>query len=272
MFTTSRTTSLNPVGDGRQHDASNYDTVYRTVGGLDGKSMIYEHAIQKVTSTKVHVHQNPRSGNVMGFYQTREGGAYVLDRQELEESGRYRTEYGPTQTSFYLKRSDVEEDVETPNSANNQSGSLEPELGPAPVDALDGEVVTYFEQVASNLDNRYDGELSNRHLLETALRQSLVDFHMHGKDSPLVQHLDSLAMARDPGSTEPDLQSVPIDQMHVDLVKYLNKVAGGLDARYERGFPKRRLIEVALRQMLADLRMYQREAVTIRWLDAFFLV
>lgn len=272
MFTTSRTTCLNPVGDGRQRDANNYDTLYRTVGGLDGKSMIYEHAIQKVTPTKVYVHQKPRSGNVMGFYQAREGGAYVLDRRELEESGRYRTEYGPTQTCFYLERSDVEEDVETPDSANEQGGSSEPELRPAPVDALDGEVVAYFEQVTSDLDNRYDGKLSNRHLLETSLRQSLVDFHMHGKDSPLVQHLDSLAMARGPGSTEPDLQSIPIDRMQVDLVKYLNKVAGALDARYEKGFPKRRFIEVALRQMFADLRMYQQEAVTIRWLDVFLLV
>jgi hypothetical protein len=257
--------------DGRQRNANNYDTVYRTVGGLDGKSMIYEHAIQKVTSTKVYVHQQPRSGNVMGFYQAREGGVYVLDRRELEENGRYRAEYGPTQTSFYLKRSDVEEDVETPDSANKQGGASAPELRPVPVDALDGEVVTYFEQVASGLDDRYDGELSNRRLLETSLRQALVDFHMHGKDSPLLQHLDSLAMAQESGSAEPELQSLPVEQMHVDLVKNLNKVAGALDARYERSFPKRRLIEVALRQMFADLRMYQQEAVTVRWLDVVLL-
>jgi hypothetical protein len=51
-----------------------------------------------------------------------------------------------------------------------------------------------------------------------------------------------------------------------------DKVAGALDARYEKGFPKRCFIEVALRQMFADLRMFQQEALSIRWLDVFLLV
>lgn len=259
------------MGDGPQRDAGDHDTVYRTVAGLDGKSMIYEHTIKKVTPTEVYVRQKPKSGNVMGFYRARESGTYVLDRRKLEEEGCYRTEYGPTQTAFYLDRSDVQEEVERPDSADEQSDSSGPELRSVPVEALEGEVVAYFEQIASDLDNRYDGKISRRLLLETSLRQSLVDFHMHGKDSPLVQQLDSLAMAKDSGATAPDLQSIPVDRMQADLVKYLNKVAGALDARYESGFPKRRFIEVSLRQMFADLRMYQQEAVTIRWLDVLLL-
>jgi hypothetical protein len=118
----SRTSGLNSMGDDIQRDADDHETVFRTVSGLDGKSMIHEHEIQKVTPTKVYVHQKPRSGNVMGFYKTRQGGTYVLDRRKLEESGRYRTEYGATQTAFYLERSDVEEEVETPGPEGGRSG------------------------------------------------------------------------------------------------------------------------------------------------------
>ena len=110
------------MGDDIRRDADDHETVFRTVSGLDGKSMIHEHDIQKVTPTKVYVHQKPRSGNVMGFYKTRQGGTYVLDRRKLEESGRYRTEYGATQTSFYLERSDVEEEVETPGPEADDEG------------------------------------------------------------------------------------------------------------------------------------------------------
>jgi len=263
------------MGDHIQRDADNYETVFRTVSGLDGKSMIHEHEIQKVTPTKVYVHQKPQSGDVMGFYKTRQGGTYVLDRRKLEESGRYRTEYGATQTAFYLERSDVEEEVETPgpeeNGEEDDRRPSEPELRPVPVEALEDTVVDYFEQIVSDLNTNYDGALSNRLLLETSLRQSLVDFHMHGKDSPLMQQLDSISMARDAAPTDPDLQSIPVDQIHADLVMYLNKATAALDARYEKGFPKRRLIEVSLRQMFADLRMYQQEAVMIRWLDALLL-
>ena len=266
------------MGDDIQRDADDHETVFRTVSGLDGKSMIHEHDIQKVTPTKVYVHQKPRSGNVMGFYKTRQGGTYVLDRRKLEESGRYRTEYGATQTAFYLERSDVEEEVETPGSGEeadeaeeDERRPSEPELRPVPVEALEGTVVDYFEQIASDLNKNYDGALTNRLLLETSLRQSLLDFHMHGKDSPLMQQLDSISMARDAAPADPDLQAIPVDQMHADLVTYLNKAAAALDARYEKGFPKRRLIEVSLRQVFADLRMYQQEAVMIRWLDALLL-
>ncbi|MCS3664715.1 hypothetical protein GGP65_002345 [Salinibacter ruber] len=276
------------MGDDIQRDADDHETVFRTVSGLDGKSMIHEHDIQKVTPTKVYVHQKPRSGDVMGFYKTRQGGTYVLDRRKLEESGRYRTEYGATQTSFYLERSDVEEEVETPGSeaddeAADDEGAdeagadederrpSEPELRPVPVEALEGTVVDYFEQIASDLNKNYDGALTNRLLLETSLRQSLLDFHMHSKDSPLMQQLDSISMARDAAPADPDLQAIPVDQMHADLVTYLNKAAAALDARYEKGFPKRRLIEVSLRQVFADLRMYQQEAVMIRWLDVLLL-
>ncbi|WP_232798106.1 hypothetical protein [Salinibacter altiplanensis] len=258
------------MGDETQRDAEYHDTVYRTVSGLDGKSMIHEHNIQKVTSTKVYVHQKPRSGDVMGFYKTRQGGTYVLDRRMLEEEGRYQTEYGATQTAFYLDRSDVEEEVETPGTGKERRSS-EPELRPVPVDALESTVVDYFRQIATDLNDNYDGELSHRLLLETALRQSLVDFQMHGKDSPLMQQLDSISMARDAAPMDPDLQPLPVDRIHADLVGYLNKAVAALDARYEQGFPKRRLIEVSLRQVFADLRTYQREAVTVRWLDALLL-
>ncbi|WP_263786189.1 hypothetical protein [Salinibacter grassmerensis] len=266
------------MSDETHRNADNYETVFRTVSGLDGKSMIHEHEIQKVTSSKVYVHQKPQSGDVMGFYKTRQGGRYVLNRRELEEDGRYRTEYGATQTSFYLERSDVQEEVETPGPEKSEEKdeeeerrSSEPELRPVPVDTLEGTAVDYFEQIASDLNNRYDGELSHRLLFETSLRQSLMDFHMHGKDSPLMQQLDSISMARNAAPADPDLRSLPVDRMHADLVRYLNKAIAALDARYEKGFPKRRLIEVALRQVFTDLRMYQQESVMIRWLDALLL-
>jgi len=169
--------------------------------------MIHEHEIKKTTPTKVYVHQTPKSGNVMGFYRTREGGTYVLDRRRLEEGGRHHTQYGATQTSFYLDRADVEE-VETPDEGDGTAPASEPDLRPVPVEALEGTIVEHFGQIVSGLDAHYDGALSNRLLFETSLRQSLVDFHVHGKDSPLMQQLDSISMTRGPGATEPDLRPV----------------------------------------------------------------
>lgn len=253
------------MDNGSSRDARDHDTVYRTVGGLDGKSMLYEHTIMRVTSTKVYVDQKPRNGNVLGFYQTRKGGTHVLDRKTLEEEGRYSLEYGPTQTSFYLNRSDIEEEVETPDSEDERPS--EPEFRPVPINTLESEIATHFEQVASGLAARYDEEFSERLLLDVALRQSLVDVQAHGRESPLVQQVDSISMTKAGRSTDSDLQPIPVDQMRADLIKYLNKTIDTLSARYEKELAMRRFIEITLRQTFADLRMYQDEATTIRWLD-----
>lgn len=250
--------------DAPSRDASNHDTIYRTVGGLDGKSVLYEHTVLKVTSTKVYVDQKPKNGNVLGFYQTRKG-AHVLDRKTLEEDGRYSVEYGPTRTSFYLNRSDVEENVETPDPEDEPSS--EPEFRTLPIDTLEREVVVHFEQVASTLAARYDEGFSERLLLDVALRQSLVDVQAHGKESSLVQQLDLISMTRAEGPTDSDLHPLPVDKMRTDLIKYLKKTTDALSARYEKELALRRFIEITLRQTFTDLRAYQDEATTIRWLD-----
>lgn len=253
------------MDDGPSRNARDHDTVYRTVGGLDGKSVLYEHTVIKVTSTKVYVDQKPKEGNVLGFYQTRKGGTHVLDRKTLEEEGRYSVEYGPTKTSFYLNRSDIEENVEIPSAEDERPS--EPEFRPIPVNTLESGVAIYFEQVASSLSARYDDGFSARLLLDVTLRQSLVDVQAHGKESPLVQQLDSISMTRTEGLDDSDLQAIPVDQMRTDLIKYLNKTIDALSARYEKELAMRHFIEITLRQTFADLRVYQDEATTIRWLD-----
>ena len=105
----------NAVDDERHRDADNYETICRTVNGLDGKSMIHEHDGQKVPPTKVYVDQKPRSGD---------GGLQP-----------------PTEDAYALDRADVKEEVETSGSQEKRKGdeegrSSEPELRPGPVDAL----------------------------------------------------------------------------------------------------------------------------------------
>lgn len=252
------------MNSGRSRDASDQNIVYRTVGGLDDKSIIYEHEVVEVTPTTVFVEQKPRDGKVLGFYQTREGNTHALDRKELETNGRYPVEYGPTEVCFYLNRTDVQESVETPASANE--GASGPELRPVPVNALESEVVSNFEQLTSRIADRYDAGFSKRLVFEVALRQSLVDFQAHGKESPLIQQLDSLALMGE-GAAESDLEAFPVERIHVDLLKNLDKTLGALNARYKGGFAERRLLEVPLRQMFTDVLMYQNEATTLQWLD-----
>lgn len=147
----------------------------------------------------------------------------------------------------------------------------EPELKPVPVGGLEADVASHFESVVSSLRERYGEEISSRLLLDVTLRQSLVDFQAHGKDSPLVQQLDSIAMARQGRPADPDLQPVPAERMRSELVTYLSRAVGVLDARYDEGLTKRDFVEVALRQMFADLQMHQHESTTVRWLDALLL-
>lgn len=286
------------MSEKRSRNADDHSKVYRTVGGLDGKSVLYEHPIQTVTPTKVHVGQKPRNKDTLGFYQTRGGGTYVLNRQKLEEEGRCHLEYGPTRVCFYLRRSDVQEEVETPgmstrgpseeNVSENDSpkdssegrpsenrssedGPPEPEFKPVPVEDLESEVVGHFESVVSTLETRYGEEFGPRLLLDITLRQSLVDFQAHGKDSALVQQLDSITIARQGRPINPDLRPVPAKRMRSELVKYLSRAVGVLDARYDEGLTKRHFIEVALRQMFVDLRMYGHGSTTVRWLDVLLL-
>jgi hypothetical protein len=114
---------------------------------------------------------------------------------------------------------------------------------------------------------RYDEEFSERLLLDVALRQSLVDVQAHGKESSLVQQLDLISMTRAKGPTDSDLHPLPVDQVRTDLIKYLKKTTDALSARYEKELALRRFIEITLRQTFTDLRAYQDEATTIRWLD-----
>jgi hypothetical protein len=139
------------------------------------------------------------------------------------------------------------------------------------VDALEKEVVGHFEQVASGLAARYKQEFSGRLLFDVALRQSLVDVQAHGKESPLVQQLDSISMAGSERAADSNLRPIPVDQMRADLIKYLQKTIDALSARYEQELATRHFVEIALRQTFADLRMYQDKATTIRWLDALLL-
>lgn len=254
------------MSDGQQRDASDHETVYRTVGKGGSQTLVYEHPIMEVTPAKVRVGQKPVRGNVMGFQQIREGGVYVLDRKELEEEGCCHVQYGPTQTSFYLERSDVEGPIEEPPGATEDESS-ELDLRSIPTDTLQAEVVEYFEQVVSTLERRYEEGFSRRLLIEIALRQALVDLQMHGKDSPLVEQLDSISIGPSTSSSELELQAMPVDRMRADVVKYLKKVTSVLAARYDGSFSERHFLEVALQQMYADLRVYQYEATVVLWLD-----
>ncbi|MFB6272773.1 MAG: hypothetical protein ABEL51_07770 [Salinibacter sp.] len=221
-----------------------------------------------MTPTEVHVDQQPGSGRVLGFYKTRKG-AYVIDREELEEEGYFRAEYGPTRTSFYLNREDIDVQVERPPGVDDEEDSAEPELRPVPVDALQVEVADHFRRIVSNLQPRYEERISERLLLDIALRQTLVDFQVHGKDSPLVQQIDALSIMAGqstPGA-EPDLRPMPVDRLQADVVEYLEKALATLRTRYEKEFSERRFFEVALRQMFVDLRTHRHEATVVQWLD-----
>lgn len=260
------------MNDRHQRDASNHDTIYRVVEGTGRKGIVYEHPITEITPTEVHVARKPSSGRVLGIYRTRQG-TYVLDRETLEENGRYQTRYGPAQTSFYLDLEDAEGPLERPPEVaegdTDEEDTSSPDLRPVPADALEAEVVKHFEQVASMLDRRYGEDFPRRLLLEIALRLALVDFQVHGKDSPLVQQIDSLVIriGLDAPRSKPDLRPMPVDRMRADVIGYLEKAMAALRLRYEEDFTERRFLEVALRQMFADLRTHEHEAPVIQWLD-----
>lgn len=255
------------MSDGQRRDASSYETIYRVVEGAGRNGIVYEHPITEVTPTEVRVDRKPSSGRVLGIYRTRQG-AYVLDRETLEEDGCYQTQYGPAQTSFYLDLGDAEGPIERPPEITEEDTSS-PDLRPVPADVLQAEVVKHFEQVSSILDQRYGEDFSNRLLLEIALRLVLVDFQVHGKDSSLVQQIDSLSIriGLDTTSLEPELLPTPVDRMRADVIGYLEKAMEALRLRYEEEITERRFLEVALRQMFADLRTHEHEATVVQWLD-----
>jgi hypothetical protein len=258
------------MDDKRQRDASNHETIYRVVEGGGGKGIAYEHPITEVTPTEVHVERKPSNGRVLGIYRTRQG-TYVLDRETLEKNGHYRTRYGPAQTSFYLDLGDAEGPVERPPEVTEteEEDTSSPDLHPVPADALQAGVVKHFEQVSSMLDRRYEEDFPKRLLFEIALRLALVDFQVHGKDSPVVQQIDSLVIGigLDAVSSEPDLRPMPVDRIRADAVEYLENAMVALRLRYEEDFTERRFLEVALRQMFADLRTHEHDATVIQWLD-----
>lgn len=258
------------MNDRLPRDASTHETIYRVVEGAGGKGMVYEHPITEITPTEVHVERKPSSGRSLGMYRTRQG-TYVLDRETLEKHGRYQTQYGPAQTSFYLDLGDAEGPVERPPEVEDEdeedTSSLD--LRPVPADALEAEVVKHFEQVSSMLDRRYGEDFPRRLLLEIALRLALVDFQVHGKDSPLVQQIDSLAirLGLETASSEPDLRPMPVDRLRADVIEFLENAMVAMRLRYEEDFTERRFFEVALRQMFADLRTHEHDATVIQWLD-----
>lgn len=251
-----------------RRDVSTYETIYRVVEGSGGRGIAYEHPITEVTQTEVHVDRKPCSANALGIYRTRQG-TYALDRETLEERGHYRAQYGPAQTSFYLDLGKAEGPVERPPEVRDEEDTSPPDLRPVPAGALQAEVVKHFEHVSSLLDRRYGEDFSKRLLLEVALRLALVDLKAHGKDSPLVQQIDSLSIGigLDTINPDPDLRSIPVDRMGADIVKYLEKAMTSLRRRYEEDFTERRFFEVALRQVFADLRTHEHEATVVQWLD-----
>lgn len=256
------------MGDSATRNIKSQDKVYRTVNGLDEKSIVYQHKIRRVTEKNVYVTQKPESKEVMGFYKTRKGGVYVLDRETLEEEGQLAAEYGTTQTSFYLSPSDIEEDVKPPGEAEKEIH--EPNLRLLPVEKVHKSAIDHFDKIGSELDGRYNQELSGRLLFEAVLEVSLVDLLMHGKDSSLVEQLDSISLAGGKtGQAKTALRPLPVEQIHKTTVEQFNKAAASLAKRYGGGFPKRRLIEVSLRQVFADLAVHQEESPLIARLDAF---
>ena len=72
-------------------------------------------------------------------------------------------------------------------------------------------------------------------------------------------------------SSEPELRPGPVDTLGGRVVDDSEQIAADLDGHYNGASSRRRLLEVALRQVFADLRTHQREAVTIRRLDALLL-
>jgi hypothetical protein len=258
------------MNDRKRRDASTHETIYRVVEGAGKNGIVYEHPITEVTPTEVYVDRKPSNGRALGIYRTRQG-TYVLDREALERQGHYRTRYGPAQTSFYLDLEDADGPVERPPeiTEEEEADAPAPDLRPVPADALQAGVVKHFEQISAMLDRRYEREFPKRLLLEIALRLALVDFQVHGKDSPLVQQIDSLSirLGLETTGAEPDLRPVPVERMRADVVGYLEKAMSALRLRYDEDFAERRFLEVALRQMFADLRSHEHESAVIQWLD-----
>lgn len=68
----------------------------------------------------------------------------------------------------------------------------DPDLQPAPLGHVRADLNQQLEKAVSVLDARYENNLSKSFFLDVALRQILVDLHMHGGNSTLVSWLDSL--------------------------------------------------------------------------------
>lgn len=253
------------MSENRLYDVSNHTTVYRIVPRPGGEDLVCEHSITEVTPTEVHVSRAACNEDVPPFYQTRTG-TYVLDRGELERTGSAQFDSG--QTRFYLKRRGVTEKTEGPERGDGNVAS-NPDLQPLPAISLQVDVAERFEKVAASLESRYGDAFSKRLLLETVLRQAFADIQAHGKDSPLVLQLDTLSIQGKFKSLKAgrNLRPLPVDHLHVEVITHLQKILSILKARYEGNFSERHFFEVVLRQMFADLRIYEHESTVIQWLD-----
>lgn len=259
------------MSGGRHHDVSNTETVYRTVTRPGGEALVCEHTITEVAPTEVRVSRAAVNDDVPAFYKSR-SGTYVLDREELENEGCAR--YDSTQTYFYLNREDaIGASVRKGSVGDGDVGASESDRRPLPTIYLRAEVAKRLERVASGLDSRYGEALTTRFLLETALRQVFVDVQVHGKDSPLVQQLDTLSLhgGLQASRSGEDLHPLPVDSLHAEVMGHFKEILSALESRYGEGFSERHFIEVALQQMFTDLRTYQHESTIIQWLDAFLL-
>jgi len=79
-------------------------------------------------------------------------------------------------------------------SMDDPSGLPEPnpDLQPESLGYVRADLNRQLEKAVSVLNTRYESELSKSFFLDVALRQILIDLHMHGEDSTLVVWLDSI--------------------------------------------------------------------------------
>lgn len=68
----------------------------------------------------------------------------------------------------------------------------DPDIQPTNVGQVRSELNRWLEKAVSILNTRYEREISKTLVLEFVIRRELVDLHVHGEDSPVVEWLDSI--------------------------------------------------------------------------------
>lgn len=68
----------------------------------------------------------------------------------------------------------------------------DPDVQPTNVGQVRSELNRWLDRAVAILNTRYDREISKTLILEFVIRRELVDLHVHGEDSPVVEWLDSV--------------------------------------------------------------------------------